>query len=133
MRAYVPIGWPQVEALRAQGQIAGPLRACVVDPAWRAGAPEVDEEEWEYEAQAAAAAALGGAALGGAALGGAALGDAAGGGVVLAVDVDGPGTPPEDGWTELAGPVALRDVAAVLDAELAWFGVQEIDQLLAGR
>ena len=116
MRAYVPIGWPQLEALQAHGRIPGPLRACVVDPSWRTGAPEVNEEEWEFEAQSAAAAALG-----------------AEGGVVLAVEAEGPATPPADGWLALPGPVALRDVAAVLDAELAWFGVQEVDQLLAGR
>jgi hypothetical protein len=116
MRAYVPIGWPQLEALRSASRIPGPVRAVVVDPTWRTGAPEVDEEEWEFEAQSAAAAALG-----------------VEGGVVLAVDADVPVTPPDDGWVALGGPLALRDVAAVLDAGLAWFGVQELEQLLAGR
>jgi hypothetical protein len=114
MRAYVPISWPQLAALAAGGSVPGPLRACAVDPHWRAGAPEVDEEEWEYEAQSAAAASVG-----------------VDGGVVLAVDADPDGRTPEDGWVELPGPIGLRDVAAVLSTELAWFGVQEIDQLLA--
>ena len=87
-----------------------------VDPAWRAGAPEVDEEEWEFEAQLAAAEAL--ADLDG--------------GVVLAVDVPRSPTGPSRGrmgrpWP---GPVSRRDVAAVLTADLAWFGVQEIPGLL---
>jgi hypothetical protein len=85
----------------------------VVDPAWRAGAPEVDEEEWEYEAQGSAAQALPEA-----------------GGFVLAADIELPAAAPDDGWVEVPGPVARRDVAAVLDAELAWFGVQELDALL---
>jgi len=58
MRAYVPVGWAQLAALDAQGVLPGPLRACAVDPGWRAGSPEVDEEEWEFEAQLVAAEAL---------------------------------------------------------------------------
>ncbi len=91
---------------------------CAVDPAWRAGAPDVDEEEWEFEAQLAAAEDL--ADLDG--------------GVVLAVDVPEPDTPGrtrlEDGWVSLAGPISRRDTAAVLTTDLAWFGVQEIPGLL---
>jgi hypothetical protein len=119
MRAYIPVGWAQLAALDAGGRLEGPLRACAVDPAWRAAAPEVDEEEWEFEAQLAAAEAL--ADLDG--------------GVVLAVDVpDDEGTeqgaPFEDGWVDVPGPVTRRDVAAVLTTDLSWFGVQEIPGLL---
>ncbi len=106
-------------------------------PARRAGSPEVDEEEWEFEAQLAAAEAL----------------VDLDGGVVLAVDVpdpaapdgagpdaaapDGAGPDPaapdaafDDGWVSVAGPVTRRQVAAVLTTDLAWFGVQEIPGLL---
>ena len=50
MRAYVPVGWAQLATLDAAGHLEGPLRGCAVDAAWRAGSPEVDEEQWEYEA-----------------------------------------------------------------------------------
>lgn len=116
MRAYVPVGWEQLAALSTSGALAGRLRASVVDPGWRHAAPEVDEEQWEYEAQAAAAASLG-----------------EDGGVVLAVDADPAGSPPDDGWVDLPGPLARRDLAAVLTVDLAWYAVQEIEQLLAGR
>lgn len=115
MRAYVPVGWGQLAALDAAGHLEGPLRGCAVDPAWRAGSPEVDEEQWEYEAQLAAAESL-------------ADPD---GGVVLAVDVAEAGGALEDGWRDLPGPVSRRDIAAVLTADLAWFGVQEIPGLLS--
>ena len=127
MRAYVPVGWAQLAALDGQGALPGPLRACAVDPSWRAGSPEVDEEEWEFEAQLAAAEAL----------------VDLDGGVVLAVDVPdaaaadgeaadgaGPDAAFDDGWVSVAGPVTRRQVAAVLTTDLAWFGVQEIPGLL---
>ena len=117
MRAYLPVGWADLAALQDAGVLPGPRHAVVVDPAWRAGAPEVGEEGWEFEAQSAAAAEL-----------------PAGGGVVLAVDLDPqPGAVPEDGRMRVAGPVRRADVAAVLTADLAWYGAQEIPELLAGR
>jgi hypothetical protein len=116
MRAYLPVARAQLAALQEQGQIDGPLRACTVDPQWRTGDPSVDEEEWEYEAQSLAAHALSEAA-----------GDESG--VILAVDV-GDGAHPADGWFVVDGPVRRTDVAAVLTADLAWFGVQEIPSLL---
>ena len=118
MRAYLPVRWDQLAELDASGQLPGPLPAGTVDPQWRAGAPEVDEEEWEFEAQAMAAAALADM----------------GGGVVLAVDLpDAAGLVAADGWVTAPGPISRTDVAAVLTADLAWFGVQEIADLLAGR
>jgi Family of unknown function (DUF6912) len=119
MRAYIPVVWEQLATFDATGQLEGPLRGCAVDPAWRAGDPDVDEEEWEFEAQLAAAEAL----------------TDLDGGVVLAVDVPEPaaaGREPlfEDGWLTLTGPVSRRDTAAVLTTDLAWFGVQEIPELL---
>jgi hypothetical protein len=119
MRAYIPVGWGQLAAFDAAGRLEGPLRGCAVDPAWRAGNPDVDEEEWEFEAQLAAAEAL--ADLDG--------------GVVLAVDVPEPvaagrDSPFEDGWVTLPGPVSRRDTAAALTTDLAWFAVQEIPGLL---
>jgi hypothetical protein len=119
MRAYIPVGWEQLAAFESGGRLEGPLRACAVDPSWRAGDPEVDEEEWEFEAQLAAAEAL--ADLDG--------------GVVLAVDVPRPepagsNSPFTDGWVSLTGPISRHDTAAVLTTDLAWFGVQEIPGLL---
>lgn len=114
MRAYIPVGWPGLAVLHDTGRLQGPLRACAVDPAWRAGSPDVDEEEWEFEAQLAAAEALADVD----------------GGVVLAVDVEEPAGEPEDGWVTLEDPVSRRDVAAVLTSDLAWFGAQEIPGLL---
>ncbi|HYN55780.1 MAG TPA: hypothetical protein VES03_01160 [Motilibacterales bacterium] len=115
MRAYVPLGWAELAALDAAGRLDGPLRGCAVDPAWRAESPDVDEEQWEYEAQLAAAESL----------------SDLDGGVVLAVDVPEPAGALEDGWVELPGPVSRRDTAAVLTADLAWFAVQEIPGLLS--
>jgi len=114
MRAYVPVGWDDLAALEQVGTLPGPRRACVVDPAWRAGAVDVDEEEWEFEAQQQAAGAL------------------AEGGVVLAVEADTTGEP-DDGWVELPGPVLRREVRAVLTADLAWFAAHEVADLLAQR
>jgi hypothetical protein len=112
MRAYLPVGWADLVALQDASALAGPARGCVVDPAWRAGAPDVDEEQWEYEAQTLAAEAI-----------------PPGGGVVLAIDVDA-APDPEDGWVQLPGDVRRSAVAAVLTADLAWYAVQEIPQLL---
>jgi hypothetical protein len=115
MRGYCPVPAAGLATLLAERSLPGPRRVCVVDPAWRADAPEVDEEQWEYEAQQAAAAALDDPR-----------------GAVLAMDLALPGTPGiEDGWVEVPGPIAIDDVAAVLTADLAWYGVQELPALLA--
>ena len=114
MRAYIPVSWAQLAAFHAAGSVDGPLRACVVDPVWRDAEPDVDEEQWEFEAQEAAAADLADID----------------GGVVLALDVDAADLVPEDGWVTLDGPVSRSDTAAVLTTDLAWFGVQEIAELL---
>jgi hypothetical protein len=117
MRVYVPADWDRLATLQARGSVPGPLAGYAVDPGWRAGAPDVDEEEWEYVAAELAAESL--ALPGG------------GRGLVLAVDLDEELTPFDDGRVEVSGPVARRQVAAVLDAELAWFGLQELAELLA--
>ena len=114
MRVYLPIGWDRLAVLATAGELAAPLPGFAVDPAWRAGSPEVDEEQWEYEAQTLAADAL-----------------PADGGVVLAVDLDPmPDLTIADGTLVVAGSVPRRRVAAVLGADLAWYGVQEILALL---
>ncbi len=115
MRGYIPLTWAQAAVLAREGAVAAPLHACVVDPAWRREAVDVDEEMWEYEAQTMAAAALGD-----------------GGGVVVAVDLPGAAQFIDDGWVSVDA-VQLRDAAALLDAELSWYGVQELDLLLAER
>jgi hypothetical protein len=115
MRAYIPVGWAQLAEFDVAGQLEGPCRACAVDPSWRTGSPEVAEEEWEFEAQCAAAEALT---------------DLADAGVVLAVDAPELDAGFEDGWVTIPGPVSRRDVASVLTLDLAWFGVQEIPALL---
>lgn len=119
MRAYAPVTMMQADELLTSGQLIGPLPAWGVDPQWRSGSPEVSEEEWEYEAAALAAAALGQDP-----------------GVVLAVETEAVvasgGQPAfDDGRVTLIGPVPLATVAAVLTADLAWFGVQELAELIA--
>ncbi len=114
MRTYLPIDRVQLVALHRDGALPGPLRGCAVDPEWRAGDPEADEEQWEYEAQSLAAEGL-----------------PDGQGVVLAVDVE-VDVAPADGWVVVAGPIRRADVAAVLSAELAWYAAQEIPALLEG-
>lgn len=117
MRAYVPVGWAGLATLHAVGALPPGLRACAVDPAWRYGDPSADEEQWEYEAQQAAADAL-----------------PEGGGVVLAVDLDPPaGLVMADGWFDLPAPISRADLAAVLTVDLEWFAVQEIPILLEDR
>lgn len=115
MRAYVPLAWDDVAVFHAEAAISPPVRACAVDQAWRQAATDVDEEQWEYEAQSMAAESLG-----------------EGGGLVLAVDVPQPGESLADGWFELGEPVGRSQVAAILTGELAWFALQELPQLLDG-
>ena len=117
MRAYLPVTWDQLREFDAAGLLAGPLRFCAVDPRWRSEAPEVDEEEWEFEAQLAAAQSLPD------------IGDGAGG-VVLALDVVAVDGPLDDGWGSIGGPISRFEAAAVLTTDLEWFGVQEIPFLL---
>jgi len=117
MRAYLPLTWAQLKVLQAAGSLEGPLNMCGVDPLWRAGSPDVDEEQWEFEAQSMAAAELVGP-------------DA---GVVLAVDLDDVDPAMQDGRFAYAGPVVRPSASAVLTADLAWFGMQEIAELLNGR
>ena len=115
MRAYVPVAWAELRGLQRDGVLPGPLRACAVDPAWRAGDPTAEDEQWEYVAQEEAAQAL-----------------AEGAGVVLALDVD-PDGELFDGWFVRTEPIRRASLAAVLTADLAWFGVQEIPALLAAH
>lgn len=118
MRAYVPIGWPAARALSDDGELAGPVRGCAVDPQWRAGAADVEEEEWEYEAAELAAGEL----------------DRDEGGVILALDLpEGAVVEQDDGWFEWAGPLRRRELAAVLGSDLGWHGVQELSVLLEER
>lgn len=117
MRVYVPLGWDELDELQREGVLPAGSRACAVDPAWRSGDPSTDEEQWEYEAQEAAAAAL-----------------PRGGGVVLALDVELPDAPAmADGWFTLAAPISRLDLAAVLTEDLAWFAAQEVPILLTDR
>lgn len=112
MRAYIPVSSQAARRFLATGTLAGPNRAWVVDPLWRAGVPDVDEEVWEYEAAQLAADSLAGLA-----------------GVVLAAEVSQVG-PVADGATEVADQLARRDIAAVLTADMAWYGLQELGELL---
>ena len=118
MRAYLPVGWLDLRALHDAGALTGPRRACAVDPQWRTGAPAVDEEEWEFEAQLLAAQVL----------------PDLDGGMVLALDLDPESVQaPEDGWLDVPGPVRRREIGALLTEDLAWFGAQELGELLNGR
>jgi hypothetical protein len=111
MRAYIPVRAQDARRLLESGSLPGPHPAWVVDPQWREGAPDVVEEEWEFEAADCAAQAL------------------AGPGVVLAVDVGQVG-PIDDGATEVAEDLRRRSLAAVLTVDLAWYAVQELSGLL---
>lgn len=117
MRAYLPVSQARAGQLLEVGQLAGPVAVWAVDPQWRAGAPQVSEEEWEYEASLLAADNLPDPE-----------------GVILAVDIDAAASGQlalDDGRTTLPGPVLLAAVAAVLAADLAWYGVQELPDLIA--
>lgn len=116
MRGYVPVEWPLLEELAQSGGLPGPLFGWCVDPVWRSAASDVTEEEWEYEALAAAAEEL-----------------APAGGAVLAIEAAV--VPPSiaDGRFELPGDLLLADVQAVFSQDLSWFGVQEIGDLLSQR
>ena len=118
MRVYVPVGRLQLEVLRGGRGLDGPLTGWAVDPGWRTGSPEVDEEQWEHEAQTEAAATLTELARG----------------LVLAVDVpDEAVSDPDDGRVIIPGGVRWSQVGALLDRDLAWFGLQELDILLSDR
>jgi hypothetical protein len=112
MRAYLPLAWPDLRRLHEAGQLDGPTRACVVDPAWRRAAPEVDEEQWEYEALSLAATALG-----------------SDGGLVLAVEAQ-PTSSFDDGWCTVAGAISTEAVHAMFSERLEWYGIQELGALL---
>lgn len=116
MRAYLPVGWAELEQLARSGGLPGPLVGWCVDPAWRSAAPDVTEEEWEYEAQELAAQDLGPT-----------------GGAVLAVEVGDPAATRTDGRLQVSGAIRRTDVQAVFSRDLSWFGVQEIDDLLRMR
>jgi len=118
MRVYLPVGRPQLEVLRGGRGLDGPLTGWAVDPSWRTGSPEVDEEQWEHEAQLEAAAALAEPV----------------GGMVLAVDVpDEEVSDPDDGRVVIPGGVRRSQAGALLDRDLSWFGLQELDSLLPDR
>jgi hypothetical protein len=114
MRVYLPISRTSLVALQTDGMLGGTHRACAVPAAWRAAEPQVDEEQWEFEAQSLAAEQL----------------MASAGGVVLALDLSDPRTPGDDGWLTVTEAVRRSQVAAVLTRDLAWYGLQEIGDLL---
>lgn len=115
MRVYLPVSRRSLAALQEDGVLGGTHRACAVSAAWRAAEPQVDEEQWEFEAQSLAAGEL----------------TSGSGGVVLAVDVSDTRTPDDDGWLAVTEAVRRSQVAAVLTQDLAWYGIQEIGELLA--
>ena len=119
MRVYVPAAWSQLTRLQTDGSLPDPVRGCAVDPRWRADSPDVDEEQWEYEAAQLAAQTL--------------TEDGEPSGMVLAVDVPGELPGQADGWVAVPGGVRRSQVGAVLDSELAWYGLQELAGLLAQR
>ncbi|WP_161965102.1 DUF6912 family protein [Ornithinimicrobium cerasi] len=63
VRCYVPLSPDQLETLRTERRLAGPLAATTVTAAVRGALPTGDAEEWEYAAlqEAAAGQAAGGA------------------------------------------------------------------------
>lgn len=58
VRCYVPLSPDQLETLRAERHLPGPLRASTVTAAVREADPSADVEEWEYTALQEAAADL---------------------------------------------------------------------------
>lgn len=58
LRCYLPLSPEQLETLRADRRLPGPLRATTVTRSVRAAAPSGDQEEWEYAALQAAAVGL---------------------------------------------------------------------------
>lgn len=55
VRCYVPLDAEQLERLRVDRRLEGPLPACTVTASIRASNPTGDPEEWEYVALLAAA------------------------------------------------------------------------------
>lgn len=58
LRCYLPLSPAQLQTLRTDRRLAGPLRATTVTRSVRASAPSGDQEEWEYAALQAAALGL---------------------------------------------------------------------------
>jgi hypothetical protein len=58
VRCYVPLSPDQLESLRDDRRLPGPLSATAVTSAVRAASPAADLEEWEYAALQEAAAGL---------------------------------------------------------------------------
>ena len=58
LRCYLPLSPQQLETLRRDRRLPGPLRACTVTRSIRAALPSGDQEEWEYAALQAAALGL---------------------------------------------------------------------------
>lgn len=58
VRCYVPLSPAQLETLREDRRLAGPLTATAVTTSVRAANPTADPEEWEYAALQEAAAGM---------------------------------------------------------------------------
>lgn len=58
LRCYLPLSPEQLDTLRTQRRLAGPLRATTVTRSVRASLPSGDQDEWEYAALQAAALGL---------------------------------------------------------------------------
>lgn len=58
LRCYLPLSPEQLDTLRGDRRLAGPLRACTVTRSVRDSLPSGEQEEWEWAALQAAAVSL---------------------------------------------------------------------------
>ncbi|WP_131103988.1 DUF6912 family protein [Ornithinimicrobium sufpigmenti] len=58
LRCYLPLSPEQLDTLRTDRRLTGPLRATTVTRSVRASLPSGDQDEWEYAALQAAALGL---------------------------------------------------------------------------
>lgn len=133
VRCYIPLGTTQLESLRDERRLTGPLRATAVTADLRAADPAADEEEAEYAAaqEAATLTAGGGESV-----------------ILAAADLTEDSVTPVEGAWVTVRDVALPRVAALHlgddvvtgdrstlpaegeELELSWYDTTELEHVI---